>query len=161
MDALTEIRAARREDTPAMADILNRIIAIGGTTAHRKAFDTQAIVSTFIEPKLVISCHVAIRGDRLIGFQALEWCDPDWPGDDRLPPDWAVIATYVDPDIQGTGAGRALFGETARAAKEAGVRFIDATVRKENTRGLAYYSKLGFTDYRSSAESVSKRFAPA
>ena len=53
---------------------------------------------------------------RLLGFQALEWCDPDWPGDDALPADWAVIATYVDPQARQRGVGRALFAETARAA---------------------------------------------
>jgi ribosomal protein S18 acetylase RimI-like enzyme len=103
---------------------------------------------------------VTVDEGRLSGFQALEWCDPEWPGEDRLPPDWAVIATYVDPGTRARRAGSVLFDKTAQAAKEAGVRFIDATIRKENIGGLAFYEKMGFIDYRSSAETISKQFAP-
>jgi len=99
-------------------------------------------------------------GAQLMGFQALEWCDPAWPGDDPLPADWAVIATYVGPQAHRRGVGRALFAATAQAAKNAGVRFIDATIRIENTGGQASYEGVGFTDYRVGAETVSKRFAP-
>lgn len=56
--------------------------------------------------------------------------------------------------------GRALFARTAQAAEAAGVRFIDATIRSENTGRQAFYERLGFTDYRSGAATVSKRFAP-
>lgn len=76
------------------------------------------------------------------------------------PPDWGVIATFVDPHAHKRGAGRALFANTVEAAKNAGVSFIDATIRKENTGGQAYYGGIGFTDYSESAETVSKRFAP-
>ncbi len=143
-----------------MARILNDIIAIGGTTAHSKWFDAEAIIGAFIAPKRGISCFVALSGSQLVGFQALEWSDPDWPGDDRLPADWGIISTYVDPQAHQRGAGRALFTQTAEAAGRAGVRFIDATVRVENTGGQAYYDKLGFTDYRQGAGTVCKRFVP-
>jgi ribosomal protein S18 acetylase RimI-like enzyme len=160
MAILRQIRAARPQDAGAMADILNEIISIGGTTAFHQTFDEQRIVSEFVQPELCISCFVAVDEGRLSGFQALEWCDPEWPGEDRLPPDWAVVATYVDPGTRARRAGSDLFDKTAQAAKEAGVRFIDATIRKENTGGLAFYEKMGFIDYRSSAETISKQFAP-
>lgn len=143
-----------------MARLLNEVISIGGTTAHRQLFDRRGIVSNFICPKLKISCYVAEEKSELLGFQALEWCDPDWSGEDLLPADWAVIGTYVSPMARRSGIGRELFAETAKTAKEAGARFIDATIRMENTVGQAYYQSLGFTDYRIGAETVSKRFAP-
>lgn len=144
-----------------MARILNTIIAFGGTTAHRVPFDERSIIDEFIRPERKISCVVASDGPQLLGFQALEWCDPNWPGDDPLPADWAVVATYVDPRAQKKGVGRALFVETATAARAARVRYIDATIRKENAGGRAYYQAMGFMDYRAGAETLSKRFAPA
>ena len=155
------IRAARRGDAKAMARVLNEIIEIGGTTAHRGAFDGQAIVRDFIAAKFGICCFVAVKGPQLCGFQALEWCDPDWPGDDPLPADWAVIATYVNPRHHRRGVGRGLFEQTVAVAKAAGVRVIDATIRKENHGGQAFYGGIGFQDYRSGPETVSKRFVPS
>lgn len=155
-----EVRTASSRDSGPMARLINEIIAIGGTTAHRRLFDERRVLAEFIAAKRGICCFVAADGAQILGFQALEWCDPDWPGEDRLPADWAVIGTYVAPGAQGRGIGRALFLETAQAAKTAGVRFIDATIRRENAGGQAFYGSIGFVDYRSGAETVSKRFAP-
>lgn len=38
---------------------------------------------------------------------------------------------------------------------------IDATIRRENAGGLAYYAALGFEDYRDGPETLSKRLALA
>ena len=143
-----------------MAVLLNKIIAIGGTTAYRGFFDAERINRTFVTLDLCVSCFVAVEGSRLFGFQALAWSDPEWPGNDRLPEDWAIVATYVDPEVHGSGVGRAMFAETLKAAKAAGVRYIDATIMKENTGGLAFYQAMGFEDYRISRTSISKRLNP-
>jgi GNAT superfamily N-acetyltransferase len=144
-----------------MAALINAIIERGGTTAFRTPFDAAKIRATFIAPPLGIACTVAADGPALLGFQALEWCDPDWPGEDRLPADWAVVATYVAPGRQGRGVGRALFAVTREAARRAEVRAIDATIRRENAGGLAYYGAMGFVPYREASDAVSKRFDPA
>ncbi|MCT8992309.1 GNAT family N-acetyltransferase [Chelativorans sp. SCAU2101] len=154
------IREARDGDAGQMAPILNEIIAIGGLTAHTTPFDEKRIRREFIHPTRHISCFVALEGAQLRGFQALEWSDPEWPGEDRLPADWAFISTFVQPGHHRRGIGRALFEKTVAAAEAAGVIFIDATIRLENTRANAYYSSLGFEEYRRSAHAVSKRFAP-
>ncbi len=155
-----EIRAAWQSDAGQMADLINRIISIGGSTAYRTQFDTDKIVSEFISPELSICCHVAVDAGRVCGFQALLWADPSWHGEDRLPSDWAVIATYVDPETHGKGIGRALFSSTDAAARAADVVAIDATIRKENAGGLSYYARMGFVDYRSGDETISKRYKP-
>ena len=144
-----------------MASVLNEIIAVGGTTAHSQPFDPAGIVDAFISPKHAISCFVALDGPRIVGFQALEWSDPDWPGEDRLPADWAIISTYVAAGARKLGAGRALFSRTRAAATQAGVRFIDATIRAENTGAQAFYDSLGFADYTNRDGAVCKRIAPA
>lgn len=154
-------RAASEQDAPAMAELINHIILTGGTTAHRDPFSPELIVTSFVRSNYHIGCFVALAGERLSGFQSLEWCDPNWPGEDRLPADWAVIATYVALPFRGSGIGRGLFNMTRTAARDAGVRFIDATIRRENALGLAFYDALGFVDYRSGKNTISKRFDPA
>ena len=138
-----------------MATILNALIVQGSTTAHRAPFSPDQIADQFLISRFAISCFCALDAGQVIGFQALEWSNPDWPGADRLPPDWAIISTYVAPHRQGKGIGRALFAATRAAAETAGANRIDATIRCENAGGLAYYTRLGFTEYRESAEAVS------
>lgn len=154
------IRAARDVDADQMAAILNEIVANGGLTSREGPFDGGRMRREFISPRRGISCFVAVAGSDVRGFQSLEWSDPDWPGEDRLPADWAFISTYVQSGHRQLGIGKALFARTVYAAEAAGVRFIDASIRFENAGALAFYDSLGFEDYRRTAGTVSKRFAP-
>ena len=130
-----------------MVRMMNQIIEAGGTTAHLSTFDDARMISHYISPPLLISCNVAVEGDEVLGFQALEWCDPNWDGPGKLPSDWAVIASFVSGVARGCGVGRALFAKTMIAAHKAGVSVIDATIRADNELGLGYYSAIGFKDY--------------
>lgn len=154
------VRPATRADAPAMAELLNAIIARGGTTAHRTPFDAERMVLHYIEPERAVSCVVAERDGKILGFQALEWSDPDWTGPNPLPADWAFIATFVAIEAQGQGIGSRLFAATRAAARQAGVRGIDATIRRENAGGLGYYGRMGFQDYWSDANVIAKKLAP-
>ncbi len=141
------IRPAIAADAPAMTALINKIIALGGTTAHQRAFDAARMQAHYIAPPRCICCFVADRNGQILGFQALEWADPDWDGAGKLPADWAVIATFVDIGHQGMGIGSGLFGATLGAAEAAGVVAIDATIRADNEGGLFYYEDMGFEDY--------------
>ena len=141
------LRPATEADALAMADLLNRIIEAGGTTAHQSRFDDARMLSHYIAPPLAISCFVAELKDEVIGFQALERADPDWQGEGKLPDDWAVIATFVGEGHRGLGVGRGLFAFTLEAARAAEVVAIDATIRADNALGLAYYAQMGFADH--------------
>lgn len=152
------IRPAIPADAQAMAALLNAVIRRGGTTAHLRPFDVPGITSTFIAPPRGICCFCAAEGTEVMGFQSLEWVDPDWPGPDRLPPGWAIIATYVALGRHREGLGRSLFSATRDAARAAGVERVDATIRRQNTGGQGYYARMGFVDYRSSEQTVSKVF---
>lgn len=152
------IRPAVRSDARGMADLLNALIRLGGTTAYRQPFGAEGIASTFIEPNFGICCFCAEDGDAIVGFQALEWADPDWPGPARLPADWAIIATFVAADRHGEGIGGRLFAATLATARAMGVRRIDATIRGENVEGLGYYDAMGFRDYRVGEGRISKVF---
>ena len=162
------LRAALAPDAQALAELINEIIARGGTTAHLRPFDAARMCGHYIAPARGIACTLAEDAGRVLGFQALEWCDPNWPGPDALPADWAVIASFVEPGAQGRGVGQALWTVTRRAAEVAGVRTIDATIRADNAGGLAFYGSLGFNEYARRAaaplsdgtlvDRVSKRF---
>jgi len=154
------VRAAQDEDADHMASILNEIVSIGGLTSHEGHFDGARIRREFISPQRGISCFVAVVGSAVRGFQSLEWSDPDWPGEDRLPADWALISTYVKPGHHRLGIGRALFERTVAAAAIAGVCFIVANIRLKNAGAQTFYDRLGFEDDKRSAHAVSKYFSP-
>ena len=138
------VRQAEPRDASAMCDLLNRIIALGGTTAHQTPFDTTRMQNHFIAHPHGISCHVAEIENQIAGFQSLEWAKGD---DDPMPSGWAIIASFVDARFAGQGAGKALMAATVKSGQVAGVTTIDATIRADNTSGLGYYSAMGFTDY--------------
>lgn len=137
-------RGATASDAEAMTGILNRIIEAGGTTAHQSPFDPERMRRHYISPANIVFCTVAELDGRVVGFQSLVW--PDAEGQ-PFPEGWAIIASFVDADAAGQGVGRALFAATRDAALQAGVETIDATIRADNSGGLAYYASLGFADY--------------
>lgn len=155
------IRPAQPADASAITILLNKIIAQGGTTAYEEPFDEAKTLSIIQSPSLICSfvATVSTEEKELVGFQFLEWSDPNWPGEDRFPADWGIIATFVDVGQQGKGIGRGLFDTTAAMARSChGCNVIDATIRNYNTGGQAFYSKMGFVDYKSNKVSVSKRY---
>jgi L-amino acid N-acyltransferase YncA len=137
------MRRAASNDAEAMAALINEIIAIGGTTAIETPFNRASMDHEFISGPHVISSIVAEENGKLLGFQILLGSTEEEP----LPPSWGAIGTYARVGRTGGGIGRTLFEETLKAARAAGVRTIDATIRADNVGGLGFYSRLGFVDY--------------
>lgn len=133
------IRPAIPSDAAAMAGLLNRIIAIGGTTAHETPFSAAQVDQHYIGGAGVVCCHLAEDAAGLIGFQAVE----RYPGRAG----WGDIGSFVDPGRQRSGAGAALFAATEAACRAAGLTVINATIRADNAPGLGYYARRGFVDY--------------
>ena len=129
------VRAARPEDAAAMALVLNRIIEIGGTTAHEVAKTPADIRAHYIDGGGCVTCVVAEAENRLIGWQAIGWYQGD-----------AHIGSFVSPDIQAKGIGAALFTLTLNLARAAGLTEIHAAIRADNVPGLAYYARIGFVE---------------
>lgn len=136
-------RQATPADAAAMAALINEIIAIGGTTAYEEPFTAESMASEFITPSYVLSCTLIEDDGELLGFQSLFWPNEHEP----FPDGWAYIGTYARVGRTGGGIGRTLFAETVRLARAAGVKTIDATIRADNTGGLTYYTRMGFSDY--------------
>ncbi|WP_108813390.1 GNAT family N-acetyltransferase [Loktanella sp. Alg231-35] len=137
------IATAASDDAPGMTMVLNAIIARGGTTAHQTPYDTERMQLHYISPPELVCCHVAKQGGAVLGFQWVGWPNPEPP----MPDGWAVIASFVAIEAAGQGIGQMLFKATQKAARKAGVKTIDATIRADNVPGLRYYGGLGFVDY--------------
>lgn len=140
---MLHVRPATPADAHAMAELINAIIAVGGTTAHEDPFTAAAMDAEYISLPQSISCVVAEDGGKLLGFQGLAFPYPD----DPMPPGWATIGTFARVGLTQRGVGSALFVRTLTSARAAGIAAIDATIRADNVGGLAFYSRLGFVDY--------------
>ncbi|UWR26356.1 GNAT family N-acetyltransferase [Sulfitobacter sp. S223] len=138
---MIHVRPALPLDTRSMAQLLNEIIKIGGTTALVRPVTGQDMAEwmNFVPDRA--AWHVALNGEeRVVGFQ---WIEPS----QQLPPEAAEIATFVQVGQTGLGIGSALFTATANAAKELGYVWIRANIRADNEGGLTYYQSRGFRDY--------------
>ena len=71
---------------------------------------------------------------------------------------WGIIGTHVKPDAARRGVGKTLFVATRRAAIDAGLKRIDATITETNSDGLSYYDAIGFHTYKTPHGKVCKCF---
>ncbi|MDQ8756999.1 GNAT family N-acetyltransferase [Sphingosinicella sp. LHD-64] len=137
------VRPATSADAPELAELLNAIIARGGTTALERPFTPERLDATYLTGPDVLSCVVAVdrASGRLEGFQTLI-------REDHLPADWGDIGTFARVDGIQRGVGSALFAATRDRARELGLAAMNAEIRADNTGGLAFYGKMGFEDYK-------------
>jgi L-amino acid N-acyltransferase YncA len=135
------IRQAAPQDADQMADLLNQIIAIGGTTAHQHPLPAETARQHYITGPDVISSVVAEEEGQVIGWQSVG----HWQGD-------AHIGTFVRVGVQAKGTGGALFAITLGMLRQAGARSIIASIRADNVPGLRYYARLGFVDFAADSD---------
>lgn len=135
------VRRAGRLDARGMAALLNAIIREGGTTAFTKEIDNETIAGWFEQAPEKSIWHVAEADDgTLLGFQSIE-------PNAKLPSNACDIATFVQVGQTGLGTGSKLFEHSRKTAVALGYKWINATIRADNTGGLAYYQSRGFEDY--------------
>jgi L-amino acid N-acyltransferase YncA len=127
-------------DASAATSLLNAIIQIGGTTALQVPLSTDEMLEWFLAGPDVCCCHVADQAGRVIGFQTVGRYG-------ELPDSWGDMATFAAADAMRKGIGSALFQATLAKARKLGLSHLNATIRADNTVGLAYYSRMGFVDY--------------
>ncbi|WP_425092346.1 N-acetyltransferase family protein [Tropicimonas sp. S265A] len=138
---MIRIRRAGDLDARNMADLLNRIIARGGATAFTEPVSRDTLMAWFRKAPDQSVWHIAEDDvGALLGFQSVE----PHPG---LPPDACDIATFVRIGQTGLGVGSRLFETTVEAARNLGYRWINATIRADNSGGLTYYQSRGFETY--------------
>lgn len=135
------IRPVTAPDAPQLAVLLNVIIARGGTSALEEPFTAEALNEAMLTGPNVICCFVAeAPNEELSGFQALTRSEhlADGIGD---------IGTFTRVGRVQRGTGSLLFAATRAEAARKGLSEINATIRADNAGGLAFYSRVGFTDH--------------
>jgi ribosomal protein S18 acetylase RimI-like enzyme len=133
------IRRAGDMDARPMAELLNEVIKIGGTTAYVDPVSAAYLIGRMGEDHAIWHLAEDDAGE-VLGFQ---WVSP-MPGTDAFVAD---IATFARAGRTGLGIGSALFTATRDAAQAEGYAWINASIRADNTGGLAYYQSRGFEDY--------------
>lgn len=156
------IRPVRAADAPALAALLNEIIARGGTTALERPFTPDELSDAMLIGPGVVCCFVADDDASLLGFQALTRSD-------HLPEGVGDIGTFTRVGQAQKGVGSRLFAATRQAAEAKGLTALNATIRADNLGGLAFYGRLGFIDHAvrravrlsdgTPVDRVSKRYA--
>ena len=135
------VRSAILDDVPALCDLLNEIIAVGGSTAYEEPLSPTDFQNHFLLRNDFLNCFVAIdEVGNAAGFQYLGQ-------NEKLENNWADIATFARLNSKIRGVGSALFKATHAWAKSNNFIAINATIRADNVSGLAYYEKMGFRDY--------------
>lgn len=134
------IRDVRSEDSVELANLINAIIAQGGTTALETPFSADELDKVYLTGSDVLCCFFAANDNELVGFQTIV-------KEPHLPEGCADIATFARIDGTQKGVGTQLFAATEKRAKELGLASINACIRADNIGGLSFYGKLGFQDH--------------
>ncbi|MGH1576136.1 N-acetyltransferase family protein [Planktotalea sp.] len=136
-----QIRNAKLDDASQMSELLNEIIAIGGTTAFLDPVSPELMQEWMTKDDGRATWLVAEDEDGLVvGYQSAE-------PRERLPADAASIASFVRVGVVGGGIGSKLFTQTCNSLRALGYTWINATIRSDNDSGLRYYTKMGFQDW--------------
>ena len=135
------VRPAISLDASSMADLLNAIIKVGGTTAITTQVSGKDLAEWMAKNDGRTAWHVAVNEtEQVVGFQ---WIAPH----PNLPAEACDIATLVQIGQTGLGIGSKLFEATRQAAKAMGYTWINANIRADNEGGLIYYQSRGFAEY--------------
>lgn len=135
------VRPAGQLHARDMAELLNEIIAAGGTTALSDPI-SNAEMQGWMTRALGRSAWFVAEDAQgsVMGFQCIEPAA-------YLPDEAVEIATFARMGRTGLGIGSALFERTKQAAADLGYAWINANIRSDNGGGLAYYQSRGFEDY--------------
>lgn len=147
------IRPATPEDATGMSRLLTAILKAKNSSRPSAPED---VLARYIEDPDRIACTLAAADGEVIGFQSLKRARAGNPY--GVTPGWGIIGTYVDANHNGRGIGRRLFDVSHRAAIEAGLPAIDASIGHANTGGQAYYEAMGFRNYGETPSAVMKKF---
>lgn len=134
------IRAAKSQDAVAAADLLNAVIRVGGTTAIETELSPEETSDWFLLGSKVHCAFIALENNQMVGWQSVGV----YP---ERGSDWGSMATFAQVGSTTRGIGTAVFATTLGRAAQLGLQHLDATIRADNTGGLAYYSRMGFIDY--------------
>lgn len=141
------VREATDEDVMAIA----QIHVAGWRTSYRGILPASLLEGLTVEERMTlwsdgirgigVSTFVATNGARVVGFARI--CPPRAIA--APPADAAEIShLYVDPALQGHGAGRMLLEHSLQEAQDRGYQSAILWVLAENHRARKFYESFGF-----------------
>lgn len=130
-----ETRKMIPADVPACLDIINPIIATGGTTAYEEPYTKKGFLDHYCNEPPV--SNVVLYKGKVIGFQAAF----------EVEQGLFSVGTFTDRVNPARGAGAALMAKTKQDCRAHGGTAILAKITEDNTGALAFYSKMGFEDF--------------
>lgn len=130
-----ELRRADRADLPALGAMLYELLGHEGFLPDTLDIPARLAADGFGQDP-AFRCHVALRGDRIVGYTL------DWPSFDTEPgaPGVYLSDVYVEPAARRGGVARALMRNVARAGAADGARYMEWEVRSENRSARAFYA---------------------
>ncbi len=147
-------RQATIDDAADISAFLKELVDLGKRT---RPWEEAFVRDHYIANPDGIRCSVAVDDDGMIlGMQALSRATEG--NAYGVTPGWGIIGTHVKPSAARRGVGKALFAATIKAAMDAGIRSIDASIGAANAEGLAYYEAMGFHTYRTPDRKICKLF---
>ncbi len=146
-----KIRDAVPDDAKEMSGLLKELT----TSGKRKSPDSEAFARAhYIEDPRKIRCSVAEENGIVLGFQSLIRADAG--NTYGVEPGWGIIGTHIRPSAARRGLGRALFAVSLKAAEDAFIKKIDASIANDNADALGYYEAMGFRTYRTAQGLICK-----
>lgn len=147
------MRDAVLSDVVQISGFLKELTASGKRTSP----DNEAFVRAhYIENPRKIRCSVAEENGIVLGFQSLIRAEVG--NKSGVEPGWGIIGTHIRPSAARRGVGRALFAVSHKAAEDASIEKIDASIANDNPEALAYYEAMGFRTYRTPDGLICKCF---
>jgi L-amino acid N-acyltransferase YncA len=133
-----EIRAPRREDLPAVADIYNAGIAERLATFETRPRSATELAAWLTDGQPFL---VAERDGRVIG-----WARAGAYSDRCVYSGVGEHAVYVHPDARRSGTGRALLQALSAGCEQAGMYKLTSRVFSDNHASLAAHRAVGFEE---------------
>jgi len=139
-------RPATRADIPTLMDFLQLIATFDG---HPESFvaDADSLAFHMFGPTPRSHAILVMKDDTPIGFATYYFTFSTFLGKPGL---W-LDDLYILEDERGHGTGTALLNHLADVARQAGCARIDWIVNQSNSKGIAFYQRIGaavMDDYR-------------
>jgi GNAT superfamily N-acetyltransferase len=130
-----KVRDAVMADASGISGFLEELASLG---KRNLPSDADYVRTHYIGHADKIQCAVVEDEDgTLLGLQILKIASEGNPY--GIDVGWGIIGTHVKPSAARRGVGKALFSATHKAAIDAGLSRIDATIGATNLEGISCY----------------------
>jgi GNAT superfamily N-acetyltransferase len=132
------IRAAQREDTPAILRLIRALAEYERLLDHVEC-DEARIVAAFFAAEPKVFCDLAQAADRPVGCAIWFYSYSTFTGRHGI----YLEDLYVEPAHRGSGIGRALLSHLARRCVADNLTRLEWSVLDWNAPSIGFYRSLG------------------